>query len=65
MVTTMNPTAAYTISDFIKAFRIGRTKVYAEISSGRLKAKKAGKRTLILAADADQWAATLAPFVRS
>lgn len=59
MVTTVGEIAAYTIADFARAFRIGRTKVYAEISAGRLVARKSGKRTLILLSDAEHWAANL------
>ena len=43
---------AYGIEDFANAAGIGRTTVYEEIASCRLKARKVGKRTLILAEDA-------------
>lgn len=50
---------AYTIKAFCAAYRIGHTKTYKEIKSGRLKARKVGKRTLILAADAKAWEKSL------
>lgn len=43
---------AYGIEDFAAAAGLGRTTVYEEIASGRLKARKVGKRTLILVEDA-------------
>lgn len=46
---------AYPLPDFCHAFGIGRTKAYEEIRAGRLKARKSGVRTIILAADADAW----------
>lgn len=46
---------AYTIDQFCDAHGIGRTLCYAEIAAGRLQAKKAGRRTLILADDARKW----------
>jgi excisionase family DNA binding protein len=56
----MSPSvSAYTISDFIETFRLGRTKVYAEIKAGRLKARKVGKRTLVLKTDAEAWLSSL------
>jgi len=42
---------AYRVEDFAFAAGIGRTTVYAEIAAGRLKARKVGKRTLILDED--------------
>lgn len=50
---------AYTIKAFCAAYQIGSTKAYEEIKSGRLTARKLGKRTLILAADAEAWSAAL------
>lgn len=51
----MQNIAAYTLPDFCRAFGIGRTKAYEEIRAGRLKARKNGTRTIILAADAEAW----------
>jgi excisionase family DNA binding protein len=38
---------AYSVDAFAELVGIGRTKVYAEIRDGRLRAKKLGTRTLI------------------
>ena len=46
---------AYPIDEFADAVGIGRSKLYAEIRSGRLKAKKLGSRTLIKATDAQAY----------
>jgi excisionase family DNA binding protein len=43
---------------------IGRTKIYEAISDGRLKARKLGKRTLVLRADLQAFLASL-PVVRA
>jgi len=42
---------AWPIDEFADAVGIGRSKLYAEIRAGRLKAKKLGSRTLIKATD--------------
>jgi hypothetical protein len=46
---------AMTVPDF----RIGRTKTYEEINAGRLKARKAGRRTIIAEEDAEEWLSNL------
>ena len=46
---------AYTISEFCAATGIGRTSIYEEIASGRLKAVKAAGRRLILHRDGEAW----------
>ena len=43
------------IRAFCETYDIGRTKVYAEINAGRLKARKAGTRTIIGDDDAEEW----------
>jgi len=50
---------AYTIKEFCRAFGVSRTLTYREIGIGKLKARKAGNRTLILVADAEDWARAL------
>jgi excisionase family DNA binding protein len=50
---------AYTLTGFCKAFGLGLTFVYEQIKGGKLRAVKAGKRTLILRRDADAWARSL------
>lgn len=59
MFDTNNPPIAYTIKEFCAAYGIGMTKTYEQIKSGKLKARKVGKRTIILSADAAKWAASL------
>lgn len=46
---------ALTIPDFCNLYGVGRSFTYDEINAGRLKIRKAGKRTLILRTDADAW----------
>ena len=46
---------AFTVAEFCAAYGIGRTKFYAEIQAGRLKIRKAGKRTIVAREDADAW----------
>lgn len=58
----MTEPAAYPFSDFLKRYGIGRTKAYEEINSGRLKARKVGKRTLVTEADAQAWLDSLPAF---
>jgi hypothetical protein len=53
------PVNAFSIRDFCLTYAIGRTLAYSEIASGRLPAKKVGKRTVILRSDADRWATQL------
>jgi excisionase family DNA binding protein len=43
------------IRAFCKTYGVGRTKVYAEIHAGRLKARKAGRRTIIGDEAAEEW----------
>jgi hypothetical protein len=47
--------AAYSVDEFCAAHGIGRSLCYEEISAGRLRVRKVGRRTLILAADAAAW----------
>jgi hypothetical protein len=53
------PQRAMSINGFCKGYGIGRTKAYEEINAGRLKARKAGRRTIITADDAEQWLSRL------
>ena len=50
---------ALSIADFCRLCSVGRTFVYEEIAAGRLRACKAGRRTLIDAAEARRWLASL------
>jgi len=51
----MHEPLAYPLPDFLKLAGIGRTKAYEEINAGRLKVRKNGNRTIVLAADARAW----------
>jgi excisionase family DNA binding protein len=46
---------AYSVDRFGLLFNIGRSTIYEEIRAGRLKARKAGARTLIAHEDAIAW----------
>jgi hypothetical protein len=50
---------AYSIDEIPAVASIGRTKVFAEIGSGRLKARKIGRRTVVLADDLAEYLAAL------
>jgi excisionase family DNA binding protein len=50
---------AYSIDRFCEDTDTGRSKVYELIRTGRLRAKKFGSKTLILAEDADRFLASL------
>lgn len=50
---------AYGIADLVQAGPFSRSKLYEEISAGRLPAKKAGGRTIILADDWQRYLANL------
>ena len=48
-----------TIREFTREFGIGRTTAYRLLQSGEITAKKAGRRTLIERASAEDWYAKL------
>jgi Helix-turn-helix domain len=50
---------AMSLQDFCETYSIGRTKAYEEINAGRLRARKAGRRTIITADDAEDWLSRL------
>ncbi len=56
---TAAPVGAFGISQFCRTYGIGRTFCYSEIAAGRLKARKAANRTLILRSEAERWARSL------
>lgn len=43
------------IDDFGDSYEPGRTKTFEEIKTGRLRAKKIGRRTIITEDDAEAW----------
>ena len=49
----------YSIAEFVKFYGLGRTRVYQELSSGRLKAVRVGSRRLVRHDDAERWLASL------
>lgn len=46
---------SYTIEEASKITGLGRTRLYEELNSGRLRGVKAGRRTLILHTSIQQW----------
>jgi len=50
---------AFTIAEFCRAYSVGMTHVYKLIKDKKLRAKKTGRKTLILRKDAESWAASL------
>jgi excisionase family DNA binding protein len=46
---------AFSIVEFSRVYGLGRTKVYEELKSGRLRGRKIGQRTLIAEDDAEDW----------
>jgi excisionase family DNA binding protein len=53
------PQALLTVNQFCRRHEIGRTKFYELLRSGMLRAKKIGRKTVILAADELAWLASL------
>jgi hypothetical protein len=43
------------LREFCSIYSLGRTHAYAEIRSGRLRARKLGRRTLVAVDDAEDW----------
>jgi hypothetical protein len=46
---------AMSLSQFCERYGPGRTKAYEELKSGRLRARKVGKRIIIAEDDAEDW----------
>jgi excisionase family DNA binding protein len=56
---TTSAKRARTVKEFCADYGVGRTFTYSEIKAGRLRAVKAGDRTLILQDDSEAWARSL------
>lgn len=52
--------AAYSIAEFCELVSLGRSSVFEEMKSGRLRKVKVGRRTLIPASEATAWLERLA-----
>lgn len=50
---------AFTVDEFCRTYKLGRTKFYQELNAQRLKAVKVGAKRLIRADDAEKWLASL------
>jgi hypothetical protein len=50
---------AMSVAEFCESYSTGRTAAYEEIKSGRLRARKRGKRTIITEDDAEDWLQSL------
>jgi excisionase family DNA binding protein len=50
---------AYAVREFCARYGICRQTFYDEIKRGRIRARKLGKKTIILKSDAEAWAASL------
>ena len=48
-------TQAFTIPEFLTTFKVGRTKAYEEIQTGRLTTYKVGRKRLISSHAAEAW----------
>jgi len=55
---------AMSVATFCRRYGLGRTRTYAELKAGRLRAHKIGKRTIITLDDAEQWLSQL-PLMKS
>jgi hypothetical protein len=54
-----NSGGAMSVSEFCRWASCGKTKLYAELKSGRLVARKLGAKTIILRDDAESWLRSL------
>ena len=54
---------AFTVEEFIEAYRVNRNRVYTESTRG-LRARKLGRRTMIARADAAAWFAALPDYTK-
>jgi excisionase family DNA binding protein len=50
---------AMTIPEAVRASGVGRSTIYAELASGRLVARKLGRRTLVMSSELERWLESL------
>jgi excisionase family DNA binding protein len=50
---------AFAVLEFCTRYGICRATFYTEVKRGRLRAHKLGRKTIVMRADADAWAASL------
>lgn len=53
------PALAMSVEDIATRSALGRSFLYQEIKAGRLRARRAGTRLVVLVADAEAWLETL------
>jgi excisionase family DNA binding protein len=58
-VASVHAQLAYSVAEFCRRYSIGRSTIYTEFKQGRIAFKKVGNRSLILASEAERWAASL------
>lgn len=56
---TIKERGAFTVGEFCKWARIGRSKFYDEVKAGRLPLKKVGRKSIISVDDASKWLSNL------
>jgi excisionase family DNA binding protein len=49
----------FSVAEAAKKAGVGRSTIYEELASGRLRARKLGRRTIILKSDHQEWLASL------
>lgn len=59
MTKTDLPPQALTIKQFCECYGVSRSFAYTQIAAGKLRTRKAGRRTLIMLFDANWWLNTL------
>jgi len=47
--------ACYSVAQIVKMTGVGRSTIYGAMGRGTLKARKLGRRTIVLASDLDNW----------
>lgn len=57
--TEANTPRAFDVLGFCQRYGVGRSTAFKEMAAGRLKARKSGRRTIIMDEDAAAWAAAL------